>query len=465
MRCTFQIVVFFLFPLGIYSQDTLRNASDSTGKQAEVDTNHIEKLHNKTDSIRKPYFEAMTFSAGMVDGTAFPLRIHLEKRLSEKKLLTVGIWRTAFNSESENLFPKFTADFDIVNWWKRYDDPFPLSNWTLEVDFHKILVQQKFAASIYCGYGFELGNSWYLGGSVHLGFNASYAMTKRLRFTLGVGGRFMHLFANTNKYNKYERDIYYSPSAVSYANFGIKWVFKEGQKDTTRISKYFNALHPSGKLGIGIIWGMLINDYSLLDNDLKKNLGVKNKNYRPFGYPYIQFTKVTSKFHSHNVGFGYKKKSVFKYNRQSYTEQSESHHIYYQYDLPLFKTKKSNLILYTGLNCFANIKELKLGVGDRDDTSYQDHTLSYSSHSSTASVNLPLGYKKQFGSSGVWFDCGLNLNLINYEHINYSYEIIDVMGVGTGNSVITYTYENDRKDKFYTINPILHGIYFKIIFL
>jgi len=434
MKKLFQILFFVLYPLIMYSQDSLRISTDTT---------------------RKPYFESVTFSAGVVqtplifhsypdpERTVFPFRVQLDK-IAGKNLITVGIWRTAFNNVDDK--------------------------WMLEVDYHKMLVQRKFSLAINGGYSFDWGDSWYLGGSTHLGFNTSYFITPRLHFTLGVGSRFMHFGEGIYPFLT-------SPPIGGYANAGIKWLFKDAKRDTTRISKCFSALRLSRKLGVGLVLGVggisyrgssityFHNDYGAPGGGYSMEFN-PYASYRPYAFPYLQLTRATKKLHFHNIGFGFKKTYEFPVANKSYS-------IYYQYDLPLLKTKTSSALLYTGINCSANIQDIKFksyyGYGDFNN----DYTeISYNSHTDIASLNLPIGFKKQFGSSGVWFDAGFNLHLISFARINYDYEIIDVDNANAGPPPIstTYTYEKEKIDKFYSISPnlfggIINSIYLKIILM
>jgi len=314
----------------------------------------------------------------------------MEKRLGRRNLLAVGVWRTALGGADKKFFPK--SDFD--EWDSR--KPFPLSNWTLEVDCHFMLSQKKFALSIFHGYGFEWGNSWYLGGSMHLGFNASYPLTPRLRFTLVAGSRFMHLLENQDGYSPY------SPSIVGYANAGIKWIFNESKTDATGIGKYISKLRPSRKLGIGFVCDIGngraeitfdggfpepyiivgIEGGSLINNDLLEELNMPHKSYKPYSFPYLQFTRATPKLHFHSIGLGFRKTFVdySTGNSQipySYDYKINNYRFYYQYDVPLLKTKTSSALLYTGVNCSLNIQDFESGTynGDEYSGSYSVHHL------------------------------------------------------------------------------------------
>ncbi|MFA4853591.1 MAG: hypothetical protein WC868_02605 [Bacteroidales bacterium] len=279
--------------------------------------------------------------------------------------------------------------------------------------------------------------------------------------------------------------IIYSQQNLSNESNSTGEQFVADTKHTENLCNKSDSTRKLYKLGVGFVFGFggggFIN-IDVINNLYNKNelRNLQNEPYRPYSFPYLQFTMAKRKLYFQSIGLGYKNTSVdidqSGNSSNYYTQQIKSFRIYYQYDLPLIKTKTLSAILYTGINCSANIQDFEFshytgGVADGSNGILYNK-ITFKSFSDMVALNLPFGYRKRFWSSSVWFDCGINLKLISYEHINYNYEeeYKNTGAQAPGPILPPTTYGNGKKDKICPISfsPYLvplNGIYFKIIFI
>lgn len=474
MNFFFKILFFVLYPVIIYSQDSLGISNDTSSK---------------------PYFESVTLNGGILVGPylyfernynqdikwqmyQFPIRLQIEKRIDKNKLITIGLWRNAVDNSNNKwrAFPVPNFEFDISKKWSWRETEPPFSNWTIALDYQQMLIQRRFSLSYSIGYGLEYGSDWYLGISLHSGINVSYRIAPNLCITLGAGARSMYggFFAQAESMTvlSYEKYGPYQPWQVSYAFMGIKWKFKEHQADTTEIKKYFKTLRPSKKLGFGFAYTMSGKDNTILHNkiaDDPDNYDDLNISSDDYSFPYLQINSVAKKFRMHSLGFGFRK-------RYETTATLKSYRFFYQYDFPLLKSKKRISLLYSGLNLSSHIEESDFR-GYRYFTPIPgggylviNQTITLTSRSNMVSLSLPLGYKKEISSSGVWIDLGLNLNIMAYGYGKYDHTYnakgpLPSNTISRKGSMDEFIFYPSELKKLNIGERFISNIYFKIIFM